>query len=89
MIRVERHDGATDLDTTANRILSVLEKDFPDNRLVDSSTEIVGAVVGNELRRQARNATLFSLLAMLIYIGFRFEPILESPPRSPYFTTCW
>jgi preprotein translocase subunit SecF len=75
MIRVERgHEGAA-LDTTANRILSVLENDFPDNRLVDSSTEIVGAVVGKELRRQARNATLFSLLAMLIYIGFRFEPI--------------
>ncbi len=75
MIRVERVEGASDLDTTANRILSVLENDFPDNRLVDSSTEIVGPVVGTELRRQARNATIASLLAMLVYIGFRFEPI--------------
>jgi preprotein translocase subunit SecF len=76
MIRVERgHDGATSLDTTANRILAILQNDFPDNELVDSSTEIVGPVVGSELRRQARNATLFSLLAMLLYIGFRFEPI--------------
>ena len=76
MIRVERaSESGTSLDTTANRILEILKGDNPDNRLVDSSTEIVGPVVGKELRRQARNATLFSLLAMLLYIGFRFEPI--------------
>ncbi len=76
MIRVERatSDGAS-LDTTANRILEILGRDIPENRLVDSSTEIVGPVVGKELRRQARNAVLFSLVAMLVYIGFRFEPI--------------
>jgi preprotein translocase subunit SecF len=76
MIRVERSASeGTSLDTTANRILEILKRDIPDNRLVDSSTEVVGPVVGKALRTQARNATLFSLLAMLIYIGFRFEPI--------------
>jgi len=75
MIRVERASTGTSLDTTANRILEILRRDIPDNRLVDSSTEIVGPVVGKALRNQARNATLFSLLAMLIYIGFRFELI--------------
>jgi len=76
MIRVERAtEGGASLDTTANRILEIVQRDIPDNRMVDSSTEIVGPVVGKELRRQARNATLFSLLAMLLYIGFRFEPI--------------
>ena len=76
MIRVERQSAeGGDLDTTANRILSILEQGFPDNRMVDSSTEIVGPVVGKELRRQARNAIFFSLVAMLVYIGFRFEPI--------------
>jgi preprotein translocase subunit SecF len=76
MIRVERGSSeGTELDTAANRILQILESEIPDNRLVDSSTEIVGPVVGKELRRQARNATLFSLVAMLVYIGFRFEPI--------------
>jgi preprotein translocase subunit SecF len=76
MIRVERAtaEGGS-LDTTANRIHEILERDIADNRLADSSTEIVGPVVGTELRRQARNATIFSLLAMLTYIGFRFEPI--------------
>lgn len=76
MIRVERKSGdSSELDTTATQILDVLKKDMTDNKLVDSSTEIVGPVVGAELRTRARNATLFSLLAMLIYIGFRFEPI--------------
>jgi preprotein translocase subunit SecF len=76
MIRVERKAGDTgELDTTATQILSALETGMPDNKLVDSSTEIVGPVVGQQLRTQARNATLMALLAMLIYIGFRFEPI--------------
>ncbi|MFQ5789651.1 MAG: protein translocase subunit SecF [Acidobacteriota bacterium] len=74
MIRMERREeDKADLDTTANRILVTLREEIEDNRLVDASTEIVGPVVGAELRRKARNATLLALLAMLIYIGSRFE----------------
>ena len=76
MIRVERaadSEGEGELDATANAILRTLTEDIPGNPMVDSSTEIVGPVVGAELRRQARNATLFALIAMLGYIGFRFE----------------
>ena len=76
MIRVERLEGSEgegELDATANTILRTLTEDIPGNALADSSTEIVGPVVGAELRRQARNATLFALVAMLAYIGFRFE----------------
>jgi len=35
--------------------------------------EIVGPKVGDELRRQAINATLLALAGMLVYIWFRFE----------------
>ncbi len=74
MIRVERApDSEGEFDATATTILRTLSQDLPGNALVDSSTEIVGPVVGAELRRQARNATLFALVAMLGYIGFRFE----------------
>ena len=78
MIRVERvegneGEGEGELDASANTILRTLREDIPGNALADSSTEIVGPVVGAELRRQARNATLFALVAMLGYIGFRFE----------------
>jgi len=74
MIRMEREAEQTgELDTTANQILTTLQEQYQQNRLVDSSTEIVGPVVGQELRRKARNATILALAAMLIYIGVRFE----------------
>jgi preprotein translocase subunit SecF len=86
MIRVEKDapaespDPATPaaaeagIDETANRILTALRAGAA-GELVSASTEIVGPVVGEELRRRARNATLLALFAMLIYIGFRFEPV--------------
>lgn len=74
MIRMERDAQQTgELDTTANQILTTLKEQYPENTLIDSSTEIVGPVVGQELRRKARNATILALIAMLVYIGFRFE----------------
>ena len=74
MIRMEREaEQVGDLDTTANQILSTLKERYQENPLVDSSTEIVGPVVGQELRSKARNATILALVAMLIYIGLRFE----------------
>lgn len=74
MIRVERKaEKAGELDITANRILTTLKERYAANPLVGSSTEIVGPVVGQELRRKAFYATLAALGAMLVYIGFRFE----------------
>jgi preprotein translocase subunit SecF len=35
--------------------------------------EIIGPQVGSQLRTQAGLATLYSLLGMLVYLGFRFE----------------
>ena len=37
------------------------------------NVEIVGPQVGGQLRAQAGLATLYSLLGMLVYLGFRFE----------------
>ncbi|MEY2411426.1 MAG: preprotein translocase subunit SecF [Acidobacteriaceae bacterium] len=37
------------------------------------NVEIVGPQVGSQLRKQAVLAVLYSLLGMLIYLGFRFE----------------
>lgn len=74
MVRVERKAGdTTALDTAANRILGALKERYAGNPLVGSSTEIVGPVVGAELRKKAIYATLLSLAAMLLYIGFRFQ----------------
>ena len=37
------------------------------------NAEIIGPQVGGQLRTQAGLATLYSLLGMLVYLGFRFE----------------
>src|SRR5579871_5587324 len=37
------------------------------------NVEIVGPQVGGQLRTQAGLATLYSLIGMLVYLGFRFE----------------
>ncbi len=37
------------------------------------SADVVGPKIGDELKRKAIYATLYSLAGMLIYIGFRFE----------------
>jgi preprotein translocase subunit SecF len=37
------------------------------------NVEIVGPQVGGQLRKQAVLATIYSLLGMLVYLGFRFE----------------
>ena len=91
MIRVERQSGDdSELDATARLILQTLP-DIPNNSLnvaEDTSTEIVGPVVGEELRRKARNATLFALVAMLLYIGFRFEFVTPSPTPSSSSIGC-
>ena len=88
MIRVEKEAASTGgegpqgqegeavaLDATANRILGALRAGAAGVALDSASTEIVGPVVGEQLRRRARNAILLALFAMLMYIGFRFEPV--------------
>ncbi len=76
MIRIGREatEGEA-IDEAATEILDALETGMGGNELESASTEIVGPVVGEELRRRARNATLLALFAMLLYIGFRFEPV--------------
>ncbi len=55
--------------------LAALKKDFYAGPFAILSSERVGAIVGSELRRRATLAVVLSLLAMLVYIAFRFKPI--------------
>ena len=74
LIRIGTHqEGETDLSAGANAVLTSLATDYADNKIVDSSTEIVGPTVGAELRRKAIQLTLFGLFFQLIYIGWRFK----------------
>lgn len=62
-----------ELAAQAQAVLKSLGDNYGGNPVVESSTEIVGPIVGEELRGKAVKLTLFGLLCQLIYIGFRFK----------------
>jgi preprotein translocase subunit SecF len=68
------HTSANDADlgASAQAVLQSLRESYAQNSVVESSTEIVGPIVGAELRRKAIQLTIFGLLFQLIYIAFRF-----------------
>ena len=65
--------GEGELDTSAKRVLDSLASSYPENPVVEHSSEIVGPVVGAELRRKAIWLTVLGLLFQLIYIAVRFK----------------
>ena len=67
---------ATELSGPAQSVLAGLARDYAENPVKESSTEIVGPIVGSELRRKAIQLTLFGLAFQLLYIGFRFNGIV-------------
>jgi preprotein translocase subunit SecF len=72
LIRIASANEA-DLDAEARTVLQSLGNNYSQNRLVESSSEVVGPIVGAELRRRAVLLTLFGLVFQLIYIGIRFK----------------
>ena len=62
--------GASGVDP---RVAAVIPDGFFLSDFGVFNVEIVGPQVGSQLRTQAGLATLYSLLGMLVYLGFRFE----------------
>ncbi|HUI07780.1 MAG TPA: protein translocase subunit SecD [Verrucomicrobiae bacterium] len=56
----------------SEKVVAMLQEDFPAAQLKAIGTEHVGAVVGKELLKQALWAVAASLVAIMIYVGFRF-----------------
>ena len=56
----------------SEKVVGELQKDFPEAQLKPIGTEHVGAVVGKELLKQALWAVAASLIAIMIYVAFRF-----------------
>jgi preprotein translocase subunit SecF len=65
--------GDQELSDLAREVLKALGSSYSANPVLESSTEIVGPVVGAELRQKAVNLTLFGLLFQLVYIAWRFN----------------
>jgi preprotein translocase subunit SecF len=73
LIRVGVTGAGEDLDAPARRVVEALGQSYAENPIQESSSEIVGPVVGAELRRKAVQLTVLGLLFQLIYIAFRFK----------------
>jgi preprotein translocase subunit SecF len=72
LIRLERQPGGEEAQQKAvETVRATLLKDFPGTEL--RSVEAVGATVSGELFRDGMIALGLALVAMLIYIAFRFE----------------
>ena len=65
--------GATTLGATADRVKQALASSYAQNAVIESSSEVVGPIVGAELRRKAIQLTVLGLLFQLIYIAIRFK----------------
>jgi preprotein translocase subunit SecF len=74
LIRIAGEAAAeADLEAGAHRVLQTLAENYPGNPVVESSSEIVGPVVGAELRQKAVLLTVLGLAFQLIYIAVRFK----------------
>ena len=74
LIRVQTQDlsDSASLTESNKAAISLITETVAENYTV-RRTEFVGAVVGNELKRQAALAVLAAIGAILVYIWFRFE----------------
>ena len=54
-------------------VTKLLTEKFPEAQLTLASVEEVGSLVGRDLIDSGSKAVLFSLIAILIYVGFRFK----------------
>jgi preprotein translocase subunit SecF len=73
LIRIAGEHPEGELDTVAKQVLQALAQSYPGNPVAESSSEIVGPIVGAELRQKAVILTVLGLLFQLIYIAIRFK----------------
>jgi len=62
-----------DLDARARSVLQALATGYAQNPVQEHSSEVVGPVVGAELRRKAVQLTVLGLVFQLVYIAIRFK----------------
>jgi preprotein translocase subunit SecF len=73
LVRIAGEVVEADLDAYARKALQALTEGYSANPVTESSSEIVGPVVGAELRQKAIILTALGLLFQLIYIAVRFK----------------
>jgi preprotein translocase subunit SecF len=73
LVRIGEEAPENDLDAPARAVRQALADSYGQNLILESSSEIVGPIVGAELRQKAILLTVLGLLFQLIYIAARFR----------------
>jgi preprotein translocase subunit SecF len=73
LVRLAVEGDDSDLDAPARAALATLAERYGENPVIESSSEIVGPIVGAELRRKAILLVSLGLLFQLIYLAVRFK----------------
>jgi preprotein translocase subunit SecF len=73
LVRISQEAPESDLDAPARAVRQALADTYGQNPILESSSEIVGPIVGAELRHKAILLTVLGLLFQLIYIAARFK----------------
>jgi len=73
LVRIGQEAPESDLDAPARAVRQALGDTYGQNPILESSSEIVGPIVGAELRQKAILLTVLGLLFQLIYIAARFR----------------
>jgi preprotein translocase subunit SecF len=73
LVRISQEASESDLDAPARAVRQTLADGYAQNPVTESSSEIVGPVVGAELRQKAVLLTVLGLLFQLVYIAARFK----------------
>src|SRR4029450_11570815 len=73
LVRISQEASESDLHARGRAVRQALADSYGQNPVVESSSEIVGPVVGAELRQKAVLLTVLGLVFQLIYIAWRFK----------------
>jgi preprotein translocase subunit SecF len=73
LVRISQEAPETDLGAPARAVRQALADGYGQNPILESSSEIVGPIVGAELRQKAVLLTVLGLLFQLVYIAARFK----------------
>ena len=71
LVRIAAADESN-LDQAANAARAAIDTRYPENKILESSSEIVGPTVGADLRQKAIQLTVWGLIFQLLYITWRF-----------------
>jgi preprotein translocase subunit SecF len=73
IIRFETQGVMQSADSTSKQVLTMLQKEIPNNQAQLMRIEMVGPRIGKELQRNAFISVLIGMVLILIYVAIRFD----------------